>query len=52
LIPKEFNEWWNAEGALDKENPFIVNTPAFWAWEGWYARDELEKKLDKIAQVC
>lgn len=41
-IPKEFNEWWDAD-RLTQTNPFREESPAYWAWEGWQARTALEQ---------
>jgi hypothetical protein len=39
-IPKEFNDWWDAD-RLTQTNPFREDSPAYWAWEGWQARAAL-----------
>lgn len=42
-IPKEFNNWWDAwEHA--KDNPYYLDSPKYWAWEGWKARAALEQE--------
>ena len=35
-IPESFNEWWNSD-ILSENNPFLEDSPAYWAWEGWEA---------------
>lgn len=32
----EFNDWWDS-GALLPDNPYVKDSPAFWAWAGWQA---------------
>jgi hypothetical protein len=41
----EFNEWWN-EDLLTEDNPFVENTAAYWAWEGWCAAVKVERKAN------
>ena len=41
-IPREFNDWWDAD-RLTQTNPFREDSAAYWAWEGWQARDALEQ---------
>jgi hypothetical protein len=43
-IPKEFNDWWDAD-RLTQTNPFREDSPAYWAWEGWQARAALEQTV-------
>jgi hypothetical protein len=42
-IPKEFNDWWDAD-RLTQTNPFREDSPAYWAWEGWQARAALTQQ--------
>jgi hypothetical protein len=39
-MSKEFNDWWNAD-SLVEINPFLKDSPAYWAWEGWNAAMEV-----------
>ena len=32
----EFNEWWDSED-IAEENPYDLEKPIYWAWEGWQA---------------
>jgi hypothetical protein len=53
-IPKEFNDWWDAD-RLTQTNPFREDSPAYWAWEGWQARAALEKpepEQEPVAWAC
>jgi len=45
----EFNIWWDVE-PLIAANPYTVNTPIYWAWEGWQAATLAER--DACAKVC
>jgi hypothetical protein len=49
MMNTEFNKWWN-EDLLTEENPFVDNTPAYWAWEGWCAGVKAEREA--CAKVC
>jgi len=42
-IPQAFNDWWNADYD-DSNNPFRLNSPAYWAWSGWYAANKEKNK--------
>ena len=33
---QQFNDWWNA-GVDGEDNPYVEDTRAYWAWEGWLA---------------
>ena len=46
----EFNEWWN-EDLLMEDNPYVENTAAYWAWEGWCAAVKAEREaiIDLVA---
>ena len=45
-IPKEFNDWWDAD-RLTQTNPFREDSPAYWAWEGWQARTALAEPVQE-----
>lgn len=45
----EFNKWWDGE-PLIATNPYTVNTPIYWAWEGWQAATMAEREA--CAKVC
>lgn len=47
LVPKDFNDWWDAD-QLTQTNPFREDSPAYWAFEGWCARDVETKRLGKL----
>ena len=48
----EFNEWW--QGELDDiDNPYRVDSPAYWAYAGWVAAQKhqwVEGKTSAIVQ--
>lgn len=53
-MKQEFNNWWNGND-LTTDNPFKQETPAFWAWEGWFAGVKAERDACvKLAQetIC
>ena len=38
-----FNDWWNASyDAVD--NPFKLETPAWWTWAAWQAATKVERE--------
>ena len=39
-----FDEWWN-EGYEDKDNPFEKDSFGYWAYAGWCAAMQEEKKV-------
>lgn len=44
LITKaEFNEWWDSEN-LSANNPYRLESAAYWAWEGWQAGVKAERE--------
>jgi len=43
MMSKEFNEWWDGD-LLTEDNPFVENTAAYWAWEGWCAGVKAERQ--------
>ncbi len=45
----EFDNWWNKD-LLTEDNPHVDGTPAFWAWEGWFAGVNAEREA--CAKVC
>ncbi len=67
-MTEEFNKWWDSDAVtrdascgrwdadnIPKNNPYSVDTPAFWAWEGWQAgvgaeREACAKVLDRMAE--
>jgi hypothetical protein len=49
MTDKEFNDWWNAD-KLVEINPFLKDSPAYWAWEGWNAGVVAER--EECAKVC
>ena len=48
-MSKEFNEWWDGD-LLTEDNPFVENTAAYWAWEGWCAGVKAEREA--CAKLC
>jgi hypothetical protein len=44
----EFKKWWYDNVLYDnvfvKDNSFINDSPAFWAWEGWHAAIAVERE--------
>ena len=48
----DFNNWWN-DDVLVKDNPYEVDTCAFWAWEGWHAAVAAEREAcAKLVDEC
>lgn len=41
---KDFDKWWDGDDLTYKDNPFTDDTPAYWAWEGWCAGVNAERK--------
>ena len=37
----EFNEWWDSDDTPHK-NPYDIEKPIYWAWEGWQAARKRE----------
>jgi hypothetical protein len=42
-MTEEFNKWWDSEG-IAEDNSYREGSPVFWAWEGWQAGVEAERK--------
>ena len=40
----EFNAWWDSDD-IAAENPYDIEKPIYWAWEGWQAA---LKALDQL----
>lgn len=62
-MTNDFNKWWDSNAVtqdascgrwdadnIPKNNPYTVDTPAFWAWEGWQAGVIAEREA--CAQIC
>lgn len=45
----EFNSWWHNGEALNN-NPYELDSAAYWAWEGWCAAVKVEREA--CAKVC
>jgi hypothetical protein len=45
----QFNDWWNA-GVNGEDNPYVEDTRAYWAWEGWLAGRKAEREA--CAQIA
>lgn len=41
----QFNEWWDAD-KLTQTNPYPDDSPVYWAWEGWHARNLSDELSD------
>ena len=39
----EFNAWWDSDD-IAAENPYDIEKPIYWAWEGWQAARKREWK--------
>jgi len=51
---KEFNTWWH-NGEAPNNNPYELDSAAYWAWEGWCAGVAAEREAcAKVAEqtVC
>ncbi len=35
-VPQDFDSWWDSGQQADN-NPFSMETPIYWAYEGWQA---------------
>ena len=42
-MTEDFNKWWDSE-PLIADNLYPQDTPIYWAWEGWQAGVEAERK--------
>ena len=44
-MTEDFNKWWNADQGYDGvTNPYRSDSAVYWAWEGWQAGVEAERK--------
>jgi len=62
-MTEDFNKWWDSDAVtrdascgrwdadnIPKNNPYSVDTPVYWAWEGWQAGVDAEREA--CAKVC
>jgi hypothetical protein len=42
-MTEEFNSWWNNGESLT-DNPYELDSAAYWAWEGWCAAVKAERE--------
>jgi len=45
----EFNDWWQGDYD-DTDNPYRVDSPAYWAYAGWQAREAEITRLRELAE--
>ena len=45
----EFSSWWH-NGEAQNNNPYELDSAAYWAWEGWCAGVAAEREA--CAKVC
>ena len=45
----EFNDWWQGDYD-DTDNPYRVDSPAYWAYAGWQAREKEITRLKELAE--
>ena len=45
-----FDLWWDSDKPELQENPFRVDSAAYWAWAGWQAATLAER--ERAAKVC
>jgi len=56
-MTEEFNKWWDSDAVtrdasygrwdadnIPKNNPYSVDTPVYWAWEGWQAALKVKRE--------
>ncbi len=46
---KEFNSWWH-NGEAPNNNPYELDSAAYWAWEGWRAAIKAER--NECVRIC
>jgi hypothetical protein len=44
----EFNQWWQGDYD-DTDNPYRDDSPAYWAYAGWQARESEITRLRELA---
>jgi hypothetical protein len=45
----EFNQWWQGDYD-DTDNPYRDDSPAYWAYAGWQAREAEITRLRELAE--
>jgi hypothetical protein len=45
----EFNDWWQGDYD-DTDNEYRVDSPAYWAYAGWQAREAEITRLKELAE--
>ncbi len=45
----EFNTWWH-NGEAPNNNPYELDSAAYWAWEGWCAAIKAER--NECVRIC